>query len=254
MAESGVGRRQPTVGRDVEEDNKILDRHIGGKIRERRKALRLTQEDLAKLLGLSHQQVQRYESGDNTVSVSRLLEIARGMNVGVDYFYANAPVSGKIGRKQDDPDILKKYSGALKILLVEDAPSDELLFRKAVEKSGIPATITSIQKSEIVTSYLLECRNKQPGSLPHILVIDINMPKLNGLELLKQIKRYPELGSIPALVLTNSVRSKDMLDAYANHASGFIQKNPDLYVFYKDIDVMLQYWTQVMIMPAAAAS
>lgn len=235
----------------MEEHNKILDKYVGHRIRERRKMLGLTQSELAEMLGLSHQQIQRYESGDNTVSMSRALEIARCMNTDLSYFYANAPQERSALHKQDGV-IKKDANRPLRILLVEDVSTDELLFRKAVDLSAVPAELHVIQKSENVLDFLTHHNTKYGVARPDIMVLDINMPRLNGLALLKKIKSDQKFGSMPVIMLTNSVRSKDMLDAYANQASGFIQKKSDLIAFYEDISLLLQYWSRTIVLPSAA--
>lgn len=231
----------------MDEDNKILDRFIGQKIKDRRKALDLTQGELAQVLGVSHQQVQRYESGENTITVSRLLEIARCLNVNLDYFYAQVPTRQMDGKMAEQGLIGRGRHRPLRLLLVEDSASDELLFRKGMEKSGVPVDFHAIQKPESVAPYLLEYAKGRP--LPDVIVMDINMPRLNGIDLLRQIKSYPQLSIIPIVMLTNSARSKDLTDAYAEHASGYIQKNSDLIGFFKDIELLLRYWSQVVLVP-----
>lgn len=236
----------------MEEHNKVLDRHVGHKIRERRKALRLTQAELADILGLSHQQVQRYESGENTVSMSRMLEIANSLNIKLNYFYDDAPVTRNIGQKIASGLINKDRDRPLRLLLVEDSSFDELLFRKATEQSGIATEIHVIQDSRNVIGFLSSHTAKCSAGHPDIVVLDINMPYLNGLELLKKIKGDSQLKTMPVIMLSNSVRSKDMLEAYANHANGFIQKNCDLQAFYEEINLALQYWSKTVVLPAAA--
>ena len=236
----------------MEENNKILDKHVGHKIRERRKTLGLTQAELADILGLSHQQVQRYESGENTVAMSRMLEIADSLNVKLDYFYANAPVARSTGHKVATGIITKNIDRPIRLLLVEDTSSDELLFRKAVSKSNIAADIHVIQNPQIVMDYLFNYDSKYGMERPDVVILDINMPRLSGLTLLKKIKGDPQLKTLSVIMLTNSVRSNDMLDAYASHANGFIQKNSDLHEFYEDINLVLQYWSRTVVLPTAA--
>jgi two-component system, chemotaxis family, response regulator Rcp1 len=235
----------------VEEHNKILDRFVGLKIRERRKFLGLTQAELADLLSLSHQQVQRYESGENTISMVRILKVAKALNVRPEYFYENAPVSEDFERG-DAKGIIMKTNRPIKILIVEDTYSDELLFRKAVEASSVQANIHAIQNPKDVMDFLLNHKTGHDKELPDLIILDINMAHLNGLDLLKQIKGETKLKTIPVIMLTNSVRSKDMLEAYANSANGFVQKNSDLLEFFEDVDLILQYWSRTIILPSAA--
>jgi CheY-like chemotaxis protein/DNA-binding XRE family transcriptional regulator len=229
----------------TEQNNKIFDKHIGNKIRERRKALGLTQGELAQIIGISHQQIQRYESGENPLSMSRLLEISNVLNIKPDYFYENIQASKEQTPKLQTGIINKDPARPLQLLLVEDNITDEILFRKAVAQSEILAELHVMQNPEQVMDFLKSNR-------PDIIVLDINMPRMNGIELLKEIKKDARLRILPVIMLTNSIRSKDMLDAYANHAGGFIQKNCELDEFYEDINRILQYWSKTTILPNAA--
>ena len=232
----------------MEEHNKILDKHVGLKIKERRKTLGMTQGDLAHILGLSHQQIQRYENGENTISMSRVLEIAKRLNVKPDYFYENAPLSDALAKDKREGIITREPNRAMRILLVEDTYSDEILFRKAAEKSAIRTEIHALQNPESVMAFLLQ----QGRTKPDLILLDINMPRLNGLDLLKKIKGDATLKNLPVVVLTNSVLSKDMLNAYESYANGFVQKNSDLLEFFTDVDLILQYWNRVIVLPSAA--
>jgi two-component system response regulator len=236
----------------MEEYNKNLDRFVGQKIKERRKSLGMTQADLAEMLGLSHQQVQRYETGESTLAVSRAIEIATILNVKMNYFYDDAPLARELSDKAAAGLIVKKPLKPLKMLLVEDSEHDELLFRKAVEKSSVDAEVQAILNPEKVMEFLESYPIKYGAPHPDIILLDINMPRVNGLTLLKKIKALDMLKSVPVIMLTNSVRSKDMLDAYASHANGFIQKNSDLAQFYQDVHQLLYYWSRTVILPSAA--
>jgi chemotaxis family two-component system response regulator Rcp1 len=232
-----------------DENDRILDKHIGNKIKDRRKTLDLTQAELAKILGLSHQQVQRYESGENAPSMARLLEIANVLNVSPQYFYENAPLPRKPGTNQANETITKHLARPLRLLLVEDNPTDELLFRKAASKSAVACDIHTIHHAKEVMDFLANHYTKFGMERPDLIVLDINMPQMNGLTLLKHIKENEELQPIPVIMLTNSIRAKDMLEAYKLNANGFIQKNSDLIGYYDDINRILQYWGQTVVVP-----
>ena len=236
----------------MEEHNKILDKYVGLKIRERRKALGLTQAELAEVLALSHQQIQRYESGENTISMASVLRIAQALNVKPDCFYENAPLSATADEDTTNGMIVKTTNRPIRVLLVEDVTTDELLFRKAAEKSSVASDVRTIQNPENVIDFLLKHNTKNDEETPDLVVLDINMPQLNGLELLKKIKENTAIKYLPVIMLTNSVRSKDMLESYANHANGFVQKNSDLLEFFEDINLILQYWSRAIVLPSAA--
>lgn len=235
----------------MDDDNKKLGKFVGNRIKERRKALGLTQADLARLLDLSHQQVQRYESGENTISVVSILRIAQVLNIKPDYFYQHAPLTQK-DEKKDQGILSKNLNRPLRVLLIEDTYSDELLFRKAVEQSAIATEVAAIQDARAVMPYLTGADGRDGAEPPDIVLLDINMPHINGLELIKQIRGHEKLRNLPVVMLTNSVRSKDMLEAYASYANGFVQKNSDLFGFFEDVNRILEYWSRTAILPSAA--
>lgn len=232
----------------MQENNRLLDQHVGFKIKERRKTLGLTQAELSEILGLSHQQVQRYECGENTISMSRMLEIAHALNCKMEYFYSGLEVAQSIGSRINQNIISKNLQRPMRILMVEDNSADELLMQKALAQCDVAAELHVIQNPLQVMEYLA----KMDLKIPDIILLDINLPRLSGLELLKKIKGNTLLRRIPVLVFSNSVRAKDMLDAYENHANGFIQKNSDLHAFYNEIRLILKYWSEAVVLPTPA--
>ena len=197
------------------------------------------------MLGVSAQQVQRYESGENGVALGKLPLLASTLNVKPNYFTDDLPVDKVIGNAVSGV-IKRGLHRPLRILLVEDDTNDVLLFQTALSKTTHQATLHHLQKADQVLDYLNRCN---AGNVPDIMLLDINMPRITGIEVLKQVKTSQHK-KIPIIMLTNSVRSKDMLACYEQHASGFIQKSADLKQFCDDVDRILCYWSGMVILPS----
>lgn len=229
----------------MKDNSKTIDGYIGQKIRDRRTKLHISQAELGQMLGVSAQQVQRYESGENGVAICKLPLLASTLNVKPNYFTDDLPADEAIGKPVSGV-IKRGLHRPLRILLVEDDTNDVLLFQTALSKTVHQATLHHLQKADLVLDYLNRCN---AGNVPDIILLDINMPRITGIEVLKQVKTSQHK-KIPIIMLTNSVRTRDMLVCYEHHASGFIQKSADLKQFYDDIDCILGYWSGMIILPS----
>ena len=225
---------------------KLIDNQIGQKIKQRRMQLSLSQADLGKLMGISAQQIQRYESGENTLNVNRLLPLANFLNVKPDYFLSEVAISKNDNDLDAQSHISRGLSRPLRIMLIENDSNDILLFEKALARLRGRAHCQPVQRPDEVLTVL----NATPAaSLPDLIILDLNMPRVSGLDVLQKLKASA-YKSIPVIVMTNSVRAQDMLDCYARQASGFIQKSTDLYDYYQDIERIVAYWSDVNTLPA----
>ncbi len=209
--------------------------------------LRMNQTQLAKLLGVSYQQVQKYETGENQVSVSRLLQFAGILNVPPGYFYEGLKLDDMIGVQIDSDVIQKVRTEPLRILLVEDNASDVILFRKALPETEM--SLHHIQDAETVMDYLQNCEAKYGKQRPDIIILDLSMPKIGGMQLLKSVKKNPQLSEIPVIILTNSISKREMQEAYRVGAAGFIQKSVQMEEFRESLDIALNYWSRVVALP-----
>lgn len=227
-----------------------IEHYVGNKIRERRKLLKLNQTELATLLGISYQQVQKYESGATPLMLARLMQLAKILNVHPHYFYDGAPTQELEGATPPSDVITKNRNRFLQIFLIEDNSSDEILFKNAVEQSGISADIFSMQQPDRVLDFLRHHESKYGRPRPDVIVLDLNLPKMNGMELLKLVKNNPSLADIPVIILTNSIRASEMQECYRLHGSGFIQKSIDFDEFCADIASAMKYWAKTVILPA----
>ncbi|MDX1922263.1 MAG: response regulator [Alphaproteobacteria bacterium] len=228
-----------------------IEQFVGNKIRERRKLLKLNQTELATMLGISYQQVQKYESGATTLTLGRLMHIAQILNVQPNFFYDGAPTPDVAGQLPASEVITKTRKRPLQVLLIEDNSSDEILFKNAVEQCGIAADIHCMQQPDRVMDFLQNHDTKYGRARPDVIVLDLNLPKISGMELLRLIKKNQQLADIPVIILTNSIRVQEMQECYRLHAAGFIQKSIDFDEFCEDIATAMKYWAKTVILPAA---
>jgi CheY-like chemotaxis protein len=138
------------------------------------------------------------------------------------------------------------------ILIAEDDDDDFLLTRKALADCRFDGTICRAKDGEELMEFLLKGSGRpaaEEGPNRLLLLLDLNMPRKDGREALREIKTHPELKSIPVIVLTTSMTESDIKISYDLGANSFIRK-PDSYERFVDfISVMKQYWFEVTTMP-----
>jgi CheY-like chemotaxis protein len=131
------------------------------------------------------------------------------------------------------------------ILLVEDNPYDAELAQRALAKGPVKNPVTLASDGE----QALDALTSKP--LPGLIVLDLNLPKLNGIEVLQQIKSNPTLRTIPVIMLTTSDRVEDITRSYEAGANGYVCK-PLLFEDYsKVVDSIRQFWTETAKLPRA---
>lgn len=138
-----------------------------------------------------------------------------------------------------------------KILLVEDNEGDIVLTMEALMESQIPNEVIIKKDGEAAISYLRELKLSQPNQLPDLILLDINLPKMNGHEVLTEIKSDPELKKIPIIVLTTSSSENDIQDAYSNHANCYITKPVDVNDFLRVTSKIEEFWFNVVKLPTS---
>ena len=138
------------------------------------------------------------------------------------------------------------------ILLAEDDPGDQELTRRALQKDALRADLNIVQNGEEFLDYLYrrgEFADPAASPRPDLILLDLNMPKLNGREALAQIKQHKELGRIPVIVLTTSQQEIDILQSYDLGCSSYIQKPVDVEQFIQVVRTLGTYWFEVVTLP-----
>lgn len=136
--------------------------------------------------------------------------------------------------------------GTMEILLVEDDPKDARLTLRELE--DVKNKIHLVRDGEEALDFLF-CRGAYSGrSLhrpPKLVLLDLKLPKVSGLEVLQEIKSRPETQAIPVVVLTSSGEEKDMVDSYKLRVNSYIQKPVDFEQFRQAIKTLGFYWLVV---------
>lgn len=140
------------------------------------------------------------------------------------------------------------------ILFAEDDDDDALLTEKALREHHLLNAIYRVRDGEEVLAYLLhegKYANTELFPKPALILLDLNMPKMNGAEVLAEIKKHPELRRIPVTVLTTSSSKEDILRLYDLGANSFITKPVDLKGFIDVVKNMSTYWFEIVQLPEA---
>jgi CheY-like chemotaxis protein len=135
------------------------------------------------------------------------------------------------------------------ILLVDDSPSDALIIDRALREEQIDHRLTILQDGRAALDYLVRLKDSStPADLdPDLILLDLNLPGIDGCQVLSAIKNDPELRSIPVVILTTSDREEDVLQTYAAGANTFIRK-PDEYPRYRELVATLRlYWHETAL-------
>jgi signal transduction histidine kinase len=142
---------------------------------------------------------------------------------------------------------------AIEILLVEDSPTDRLIAVEALRQSKLINSLNVVENGVDAMAYLRREGKFSAARRPDIILLDLNLPKKDGREVLAEVKADPLLKLIPVIVLTTSESDEDMLRAYGDHANSYITKPVDLQRFTEALRTLGGYWFQVVTLPPEAA-
>jgi CheY-like chemotaxis protein len=138
----------------------------------------------------------------------------------------------------------------INILLVEDNPGDVRLTQEAFKDGMLHNNIHVVMDGEAAMEYLQRRGQYQDSERPDLILLDLNLPKMNGREVLAAIKNDPDLRRTPVVVLTTSQDEQDILESYKNFASSYIVKPVNMEKFIKVVSSFKQYWLSVVKLPA----
>ena len=131
------------------------------------------------------------------------------------------------------------------ILLVEDNPDDELLTLRALEKSHIVNEVNVVRDGAEALDYLFATgpyAERDAGALPQVVLLDLRLPRIDGLEVLRRLRADPRTGLLPIVILTSSDEERDIVDSYRLGANSYIRKPVDFARFSEAVRQLGLYW------------
>jgi len=137
----------------------------------------------------------------------------------------------------------------IEILMVDDSMGDVRLAQEALKEARVGNRLSVVHDGEQAMAFLRREDGYGDAPRPDLVLLDLNMPRMDGREVLAQIKGDPDLRSIPVVVLTTSEAEADIVKAYDLHANAYITKPVDLEAFLDAVRVVEEFWLTVVRLP-----
>jgi two-component system, chemotaxis family, response regulator Rcp1 len=145
-------------------------------------------------------------------------------------------------------------AAVVEVLLVEDSPGDVRLTREALKDAKIHINLHVASDGNEAMAFLGREGEHANAPRPDLILLDLNLPKKDGREVLAEVKESPALQSIPVVILTTSASDADIQGSYQHHANCYITKPVDLEGFLKVVRSIDTFWLSVVKLPHEAGS
>ena len=142
-----------------------------------------------------------------------------------------------------------KSAKVIDILLVEDSETDAELTLEALKQGKLQNTVFHVRDGQEALDFLYQRNEFTNASRPDLILLDLNMPKIDGREVLRQIRMDESLKVIPVVVLTTSNQDTDILESYGLAANSYIVKPVDLQSFFSVVKEISNFWVRVVSLP-----
>lgn len=135
------------------------------------------------------------------------------------------------------------------ILLVEDNPDDEALAIRAFKKSNMTNEIVVARDGEEALNYLFDDNQDAAREMPAVILLDLKLPKIDGLEVLRRIRDNPDTKRLPVVILTSSKHEEDLVESYNLGANSYVRKPVDFNEFVAAVSQLGMYWLLLNELP-----
>lgn len=141
----------------------------------------------------------------------------------------------------------------LKLLVVEDCPSDVWLIKEALKQANLPVQITVVEDGVMALEHMRQV-SEGKASRPDLILLDLNLPRKNGREVLGELKASPVHKQIPVLVMSSSNASQDIRECYRLNANCYITKPATLDDYFEVVKSIEEFWFMVAKLPTRTAA
>jgi len=140
----------------------------------------------------------------------------------------------------------------VEILLAEDSPADAEMTLRALRRNNLANKVHWVRDGEEALEYMF-CRgayaSRHPGPAPKLVMLDIKMPKVDGIEVLRRLKSDPALRTVPVVIMTSSSEQRDLVDSYQLGVNSYIVKPVEFEVFHETVAKIGLYWVLTNRLP-----
>jgi len=201
-----------------------IQQRFGTAVKVWRKLLGISQEELAERSDLHRTYISDVERGARNLSLKSMEKLAEALHVSIFDFFHSPELTGGVGGAGPYRSFPKKF---VEVLLVEDSADDVALTLHALKRARFTNQIHVVRDGAEALDYMF-CRGdhvkRKPEVRPQIILLDLNLPKVSGLEVLRQIKAEKSMRDVAVVVLTVSARSRDIEECLRLGADGYIVK------------------------------
>ncbi|WP_267643193.1 response regulator [Haloarchaeobius amylolyticus] len=140
-------------------------------------------------------------------------------------------------------------SDPIDILLVEDNPGDVRLTQEAFKEGKINNELHVVNDGEAALDYLYQRGDYADAVPPELVLLDLNLPRVDGLEVLEEVKSDPTLSQIPVVILTSSEAEEDIVKSYENHTNAYLTKPVSPDDFVELVRTLEEFWFELVKLP-----
>ena len=228
---------------------KPVDKFIGMQLRRERKKRRMSLADASEFLGVSYQQLQKYEQARSRVAVSTLCKLSELYEFGMSRFFEEVEREVNLFEKKREGGNGVVEDARTSVLVVESNPADEILIQDALRCACDFLNVLCVHDGCQVLDVLKYKTLCPDFPKPAVVFLDMYIPKMDGVAVLKELKRDESTKGIPVVVLSDNVSSDLATKMYKLGAAGYIAKTTDRSSFNEIVSNCIKYWTKTVVVP-----